>query len=597
MTNVWGDYSVEARVRFATGAFGGGIGGRVNAANGAHYAAWVYPEGSPGGSQLLKLIKFQDWTDFGYNGTGGAVMAQVNLSSVGTNYHTVKLAFRGNRIAVYFDGAQMMSVSDVEAQPYTGGGVSLDLWTASSGYLFNADDVAVKPLVTSDSYATLEDTPLTVWAAGVLTNDTGVYSTNLVAALMTGPSHGLLSLGANGGFTYAPFTNYNGPDSFIYQASDGGTNLGTATVSLVVTPVNDPPVLPAQADETVAELTELVVTNAASDPDGPGDALSYALVNAPAGASVGSDGVITWTPSEAQGPSTNVITTVVTDGGSPPLSATNSFIVVVTEVNSAPVLPAQTNLVVPELVAVVVTNTATDADIPANNLFYALSDPPAGAAIDTNGVITWTPSEAQGPGSYEVTTVVTDDGLPPLSATNSFAVVVTEVNSAPALPAQADRTIGARETLVVTNTAVDADLPLNLLSYVLVDPPAAAVIDTNGVITWTPGEAQAPSTNLFATVVTDDGSPPLSATNTFTVIVRTPPEPPQIVSISLSNDVALIAWTAVAGAHYTVQYKNELNDEGWISVEPDVVASSSTASASVPGNGVLQRSFRVVLLE
>src|SRR5207247_2756135 len=42
-------------------------------------------------------------------------------------------------------------------------------------------------------------------------------------------------------------------------------------------------------------------------------------------------------------------------------------------------------------------------------------------------------------------------------------------------------------------------------------------------ITWTPTSAQDRSTNLFTTRVVDDGSPPLSATNTFTVFVNSNP--------------------------------------------------------------------------
>jgi len=34
--------------------------------------------------------------------------------------------------------------------------------------------------------------------------------------------------------------------------------------------------------------------------------------------------------------------------------------------------------------------------------------------ISASGVITWTPSEAQGPGVYSITTIVTDSGVPPL---------------------------------------------------------------------------------------------------------------------------------------------------------------------------------------
>ena len=40
----WTDYSVEAKIQLSSlGAFGGGIGGRLNAATGAHYAAWICP--------------------------------------------------------------------------------------------------------------------------------------------------------------------------------------------------------------------------------------------------------------------------------------------------------------------------------------------------------------------------------------------------------------------------------------------------------------------------------------------------------------------------------------------------------------------------
>src|SRR2546425_6946474 len=100
-----------------------------------------------------------------------------------------------------------------------------------------------------------------------------------------------------------------------------------------------------------------------------------------------------------------------------------------------------------ELTALVVTNTATDSDVPTNVLGYSLINPPEGAIIDSNGVITWTPTEAQGPSTNILTTVVSDNGVPPLSATNSFTVVVTEVNSAPVLSAQPDRTMAALTTL------------------------------------------------------------------------------------------------------------------------------------------------------
>ena len=70
------------------------------------------------------------------------------------------------------------------------------------------------------------------------------------------PSHGTLTLNADGSFTYTPFSDYNGPDSFTYVANDGSVDSNVATVSITVTEVNDAPVAGDDA-ATVAEDEEL----------------------------------------------------------------------------------------------------------------------------------------------------------------------------------------------------------------------------------------------------------------------------------------------------------------------------------------------------
>ena len=282
-------------------------------------------------------------------------------------------------------------------------------------------------------------------------------------------------------------------------------------------------------------MTAIAITNRATDSDIPTNSLSYTLVSPPVGMTINTNSaVITWTPTEAQGPSTNLITTVVKDNGVPPLSATNTFTLIITEVNSAPVLSVISTRTNAELTAFIFTNSATDADIPTNRLSYLLLSPPAGMSINTNSaVITWTPTETQGPSTNLITTIATDNGVPPLSATNSFTLIITEVNSAPVLPFIADQTIPELTTLIVTNTATDSDIPTNTLSYSLLSAPSGAVIDAaSGIISWAPSESQGPSTNLITTVVTDNGVPPLSATNTFTVIVTEVNSAPTLAPIS-----------------------------------------------------------------
>jgi len=146
IANNWTNYTVQARFRFQANAFGGGLGARLDVSSGAHYAAWIYPENSPGGSNVLRLLKFQTLNSFGYLGSPFAYMAQTNLASVGTNFHTLRIDLQGSQINVYLDGVQRLNTTDAESTYYTNGAVSLDLWTDSSGYLMGVDDVLVNGL-------------------------------------------------------------------------------------------------------------------------------------------------------------------------------------------------------------------------------------------------------------------------------------------------------------------------------------------------------------------------------------------------------------------------------------------------------------------
>ena len=84
------------------------------------------------------------------------------------------------------------------------------------------------PVAAGDSYATDQDTPLTVPAPGVLGNDTDGDGDALTAALVSGPVNGTLSLNPDGGFTYTPAAGFSGSDSFSYVAQDGTCLLYTS---------------------------------------------------------------------------------------------------------------------------------------------------------------------------------------------------------------------------------------------------------------------------------------------------------------------------------------------------------------------------------
>jgi hypothetical protein len=84
----------------------------------------------------------------------------------------------------------------------------------------------------------------------------------------------------------------------------------------------------------------------------------------------------------------------------------------------------------------------------------------------------------------------------------------------------------AGQTLVVTNEASDPDLPPQTLTFDLLQAPNGAVLDSStGVLVWTSTLADADSTNLVAIQVADDGTPSLSATQSFHIMARMPLEP------------------------------------------------------------------------
>jgi len=103
--------------------------------------------------------------------------------------------------------------------------------------LVNVND---PPVAADDSYAVDSLSSLTVAAPGVLENDVDPEGDALTVILVSGPSHGTLTLGADGSIEYAPDDGFVGNDSFTYRTTDGLENSGLATVTVQVQPP-DPP--------------------------------------------------------------------------------------------------------------------------------------------------------------------------------------------------------------------------------------------------------------------------------------------------------------------------------------------------------------------
>ena len=144
ITNSWSNCTVQASLQFSTASgYGAGISGRLNPATGARYAAWIYPENSPSGGPLVKLVKFQSWTSWSYQ---GRLTRRFNkqfcraLAPTGTPCNS---ASRATRSRWFTMGTRSLSAADGEASPYSSGAVGFDMYTGTAPYTLSAENVTL----------------------------------------------------------------------------------------------------------------------------------------------------------------------------------------------------------------------------------------------------------------------------------------------------------------------------------------------------------------------------------------------------------------------------------------------------------------------
>jgi VCBS repeat-containing protein len=144
------------------------------------------------------------------------------------------------------------------------------------------------PVANDDAYALDEGGTLVEPAPGVLGNDTDDEGAALTAVLVSGPAHASsFTLNADGSFSYTHDGSETTSDSFTYQANDGANASNTATVTITVNPVDDPPVAAddAYAVDEGGILIEPAPGVLGNDTDAEGATLTAILVSGPAHAS------------------------------------------------------------------------------------------------------------------------------------------------------------------------------------------------------------------------------------------------------------------------------------------------------------------------
>jgi len=323
------------------------------------------------------------------------------------------------------------------------------------------------PLAQTQSVTTAEDT-----AKAITLLATDVETNAMTYTVLTNPVHGVLS-GAAPNLTYTPATNYFGADSFTFKANDGLTDSVPATVSITVTPVNDPPVAQVQNVSTPEDISLPITLTAA---DAETNALSYAVVTDPAhGVLNGTAPNVTYTPATNYF-GTDSFTFKANDGTSDSVAATVS--ITVTPVNDLPVAQNQSVSVAINLAKAI---TLEASDVETNVLTYAVvTNPVHGVLSGTAPNVTYTPAtNYSGADSF---TFNVHDGL---STGNTATVSITiAANTAPV--AENQNVFAVENTaLPITLAATDADF--DPLTYVITAPTHGTLGSIiSNLVTYTP---------------------------------------------------------------------------------------------------------------
>lgn len=213
-------------------------------------------------------------------------------------------------------------------------------------------------------------------------------------------------------------------------------------------------------------------------------------------------------------------------------------------------------------------STITLTPINGLNGCYTLSASglPSGvtATFSTNPITGWASTLALAASNTVVSgtsnvTITGKCGL--LNHTTTIALTlnaVTPHNTPPALAAISNRTVNVGQTVAFTASATDTDQPPQTLTFALLAGPSNATLDTkSGAFSFRPLVTQANSTNNFALTVSDNGTPSLSATQSFSVVVN-PLSPPGLGNLSAAGGHFTFSVSGQNGPDYAMEASTNL---------------------------------------
>lgn len=390
-----------------------------------------------------------------------------------------------NTPAACRDGLMLIEVIDINVPP--------------AATTVNGKPVANK---TSDSLTTPEDVPLQICIQWIEYEGQGITATSSLGT----PSHGTLQNFADGDscFTYVPNPDYNGLDTLWIELCDDQMPQAcdTVIIPIVVTPVNDPPVLtpgPSLPPLINDSIIGIVITEDISRPicflgvDSDGDSIYVSsVVVQPANGTltgVGQDSCFTYTPDPNYN-GADTATVIICDNGIPPFCDTITLTFNNIAVNDPPVAPNDTLFVDPgdtESSYVLANDFDIETSHP-NLTFTIIGGPflPGAIATIVNDSIQYVAPAGVFIAIDTVFYSVCDTGNPVLCTTGTLLVAIPKSDSPPI--ASDDIAVVPEDSATFIDILInDIDPNLDPLTFtILTLPQHGTAIDSNNMVYYVP---------------------------------------------------------------------------------------------------------------
>ena len=167
------------------------------------------------------------------------------------------------------------------------------------------------------------------------------------------------------------------------------------------------------------------------------------------------------------------------------------------------------------------------------------------------------------------------------------------LNNAPQLATVSNRALILGQSISFAASASDVDQPPQSLTYKLGAgaPSGSQINPTTGQFTWTP---VAPFSNAVHLIVTDNGVPNLSATQSFIVTVASTPT---VGAAHVSGNQFKLTFPTLSGQTYQIEFKDNLSATNWTPLGSPIIGTGVPLSVTNSISATPQRFFRLSIYQ